>query len=121
MTEVLQKTQQEERAEREAYWQPILADWQSSGLTVKEYCRTNQVNESRFKYWQTKLLPESKRSGQKSAERARQERFIPVQLKSAMSANGDIEIRYREQYSICVKSGFDEAHLRRCLQVLQSC
>lgn len=122
MREVLQKTQREERAEREAYWQPIVSDWQSGGLTVKEYCRTNQVNENRFKYWQAKLLPESIRSGRKAAERGAQERFIPLQLKSAgASVNGDIELRYGEKYSLRLGSGFDETSLRRCLQVLQSC
>lgn len=39
-------------------WMPIIHDCKNSGLTVKNWCVQNDVNEKRFYYWQRRVREE---------------------------------------------------------------
>jgi putative transposase len=36
-------------------WLPIIKECRNSGMSVKNWCEQNNVNEKRFYYWQRKL------------------------------------------------------------------
>ena len=54
--------QQREREEKEAYWQPHIEAWQSSGKTVKSYCEQHDLKSHQFKYWRYQLAPGTRRT-----------------------------------------------------------
>jgi len=52
----------------EKKFQAIYGEFQSSGLTIRDYCANHQINEAKFYYWQNKL------KGQLPPKRG----FVPV-------------------------------------------
>lgn len=44
------------------YWQQIVSDQNSSGLTQHVWCEQNNVNIHNFRYWKRRLVSESKYS-----------------------------------------------------------
>ena len=38
-----------------AYWKNLLSDWQSSGLTVMEYCKSKAIKRGLFYWWVHRL------------------------------------------------------------------
>lgn len=53
-------------AQNVAFWQPHIMAWQSSKLSVKSYCKENELNIHRFKYWRNQLIPKSKTARQQN-------------------------------------------------------
>ena len=47
--------------ERERYWLGVMRRQASSGQSVTQFCRLNQVSESRFFLWRRKLQDRAKR------------------------------------------------------------
>ncbi|WP_250656355.1 IS66 family insertion sequence element accessory protein TnpA [Alkalimarinus coralli] len=39
----------------ESQWQTVLADFQQSGLTQKQYCKQNHIAHSTFSKWKAQL------------------------------------------------------------------
>lgn len=42
------------------YWQQIVSDQISSGLTQHEWCEQNNVNIHNFRYWKRRIISETK-------------------------------------------------------------
>lgn len=40
------------------YWAPIIKECKNSGLTAKEWCRSNDIDPQKFYYWQRQLTEE---------------------------------------------------------------
>ena len=40
----------------------IYAEWQNSGMSIREYCKLNDLKESKFYYWRRKLEYEQETS-----------------------------------------------------------
>jgi hypothetical protein len=59
---------------KEQHWRQVLADWQTSGLSIAEYCRQKNISPGQFYDWQKRLrrrAAEPKgRIRQRMAERA---------------------------------------------------
>lgn len=47
--------------ERERYWHGVMRRQASSGQSITQFCRLNQVSESRFFLWRRKLQDRAKR------------------------------------------------------------
>lgn len=43
------------REYRLSQWLPIIKECRNSGMSVKDWCEQNNVNEKRFYYWQRKI------------------------------------------------------------------
>lgn len=57
------------------------AEWQGSGLSIREYCRTTGITESRFHYWKRKTeMGKEDRTGD----------FLPVNV--SQNATGKVSI-----------------------------
>ena len=39
-----------------AYWTPLLQEWQSSGLSQRDFCRSHNLSYWAFRGWKRKLL-----------------------------------------------------------------
>src|SRR5262245_53964509 len=58
---------------REQHWRVLVADWQSSGLTVREFCSRHDVAEPSFYYWRREL-----RRREAKPARSPAPAFVPV-------------------------------------------
>lgn len=78
---------------REQFWRQAIADQQSSGRTVRDFCRDRQLTETAFHHWRRELRD---RDDARSATPA----FVPVTVVPGPSApnttctpNTTIEVR----------------------------
>lgn len=46
---------QERDPDRERHWRGLVADWQASGLSVREFCSRRDLAEPSFYYWRREL------------------------------------------------------------------
>jgi hypothetical protein len=56
----ISKKREQEQAEKKALWQQHLNFWQTSKQSATAYCKEQNLSVHRFKYWQYRLMPESK-------------------------------------------------------------
>jgi hypothetical protein len=106
----------------------IYSDYLNSGLTVRDFCANQQVNEAKFFYWQHKLkgqLPQKKGGFVPVVfEAGQQDRALPVKDNQGFFPNpaikdktGTCEICYPN--GVVVKlNGLTEAELLRSLLAL---
>ncbi|WP_049770495.1 IS66 family insertion sequence element accessory protein TnpA [Desulforapulum autotrophicum] len=63
MTETLQVHGSVEQSisddEREQFWKSHIESWSPSGLSQAEYCRRNDLNIPRFRYWKHRFRKEN--------------------------------------------------------------
>ena len=57
-----QSYRQQLHDERVNHWRTILEAWQSSGSNIKDYCKSQNISISQFKYWQYHLALDTKRN-----------------------------------------------------------
>ena len=69
---------------REQHWRAVMADWQASGLTVREFCTRRQFAEPSFYYWRRELRT---REGKRAPTSAPV--FVPVTVRPATT----VEVR----------------------------
>jgi transposase-like protein len=58
---------------RERFWREAMAAWQSSGLSVRQYCRRHDLTETSFYYWRRELQRRDVRGASSSPPE-----FVPV-------------------------------------------
>lgn len=105
-------------AAREQFWRRMLADWKSSGLAVRAFCRRHHLAEPTFYYWRQEL---ARRDRQPSACRepatlVTPPAFVPVRV----VAHEPIEIVVRSGQIVRVAAGFDATHLRAIVEALEA-
>jgi len=87
-------------------WRQHVEAYRTSGLTRKAYCERNQIKESAFGYWCTKM---------KRAEKSQDDLWIPLQISEERSSG--IDIRFG-RITLEVKPGFDKALLVDLLRTI---
>jgi transposase-like protein len=90
---------------RERFWRDAVSAWQSSGLTVREFCRQRQMTEASFYSWRREL----QRREAKSASPA----FVPVAVLPAAV----VEVRCPSGHVVTV-SNADFGTLRQLFAAL---
>lgn len=89
----------------------IMDQWNASSLSLLDYCESQNVSLSKFKYWQKKFKKEkSVESGFKSVEIIRPE---PEELKSL----GFIKIEYPHGVMVLVPSNIDQTTLQTLIGI----
>jgi transposase-like protein len=116
--------------EKRTYWRGMLERRAASGLSVRQFCREEQVSEASFHSWKRRLA-RGDRSADESSEKGDPKRsaaksvtkqtdnaavFIPVRLSPA--ANDLLEIVHPRGHVVRLPAVFDEISLRRVLNVL---
>jgi len=116
--------------EKRTYWRGMLERRAASGLSVRQFCKEEQVSEASFHGWKRKLA-HGDRPAKKSSEKGGQERpqakpvtkqaddaavFIPVRVSPA--TNGPVEIVHPRGHVVRLPAVFDEISLRQVLNVL---
>lgn len=119
-------------------WRALVAGWQRSGQTVREFCRGAEVKESAFYWWRRTLARErlrrpSPRAGRPAAEEnggggnppaavcREAARFLPVHvvMDQAGERPSGVEIHWGNARAVRLCRGFDRQTLADVLAVLE--
>lgn len=113
----------------EKKFRAIYGQFLESGLTIRDYCANQQMNEARFYYWQNKLkgqLPPKRGFVPVIFENERQASQIPAHLYDLPGthshpavSNKTISCEITYPNGVCVKlNGLPEAQMLKSLLVL---
>ena len=93
-----------------AKWRGVVAEQQHSGQSIAAFCRQRGIGAPQFYAWKKRL------------HQAERDQFLAVRLAGGgePAAGRTIEIRLGCGRSIVVEPGFDAAHLRAVLAVLET-
>ncbi len=93
--------------EREAYWRDVVSRQAASGQTVAMFCQREKISPPSFYVWRKKLK-----------RQATSPQFVPITISTpATPASAKFEVRLSGGTTVMVPDGFNEAALRRLLQV----
>ena len=99
-------------ASKEKLWREAIAEAESSGVSVREFCRQKGLKESLFYAWRRSLR-------MRDAEAAEKSGFVELVRPAAQKASAGVSIRIDERVSIVLERGFDREALRATLACLQ--
>ena len=95
----------------ERQWRRRLKEWQSSGLSGRDFCRRHALSEPSFYSWRREIA----RRDREQAVAREQPAFVPV----AVVAPEPLEVIVRGRV-VRVGRGFDAAHLRAVVATLEA-
>jgi hypothetical protein len=113
--------------EREEYWQGVMRQQESSGLSISAFCRKQKVAEGSFFYWRRRLIKRQPRKGAVAKKPPRQSRprknttatFVPVDIPTPSSTSGArCEVILPDGCRIIMPMQCDAGRLRDILGVL---
>jgi hypothetical protein len=98
-------------------WQARVLDYESSGLTMREWCERNGVRDGQLRYWLTKARKASK-SGSWACLELVGDGILGARKSNEMAA-GDPGVAVRVGSALIeVRSGFDPSLLSEVLRVV---
>ncbi len=117
-------------AEKEAYWRSVVRRQERSRLSVRQFCREQQLSEASFYGWKRKIASRDRHAGIRSERKGRKRSqaqtvtkpsentavFVPVRLNAA--ASGVLEIVHPRGHVVRVPAVFDKNNLQQVLHVL---
>lgn len=94
-------------------WRKTLADFQSSGLSIRGFCRAHGLPESAFYFWRRELTRRDHRPAKRTtvAKRA----FMPIRVVASVP----LEVVLRSGQVVRVAAGFEAAHLQAVVAALE--
>ena len=104
-------------------WLRHFRRWQSSRLSVRDYCERLQLSEASFYSWKRTLqerglLSDAAPAGTRSP-RTNAPLFLPVAVAEDESSTGPINLILPDGWTVRVSGGFDARTLRQLLAVLR--
>lgn len=99
---------QQRDPQRERLWREVVADFQRSGRTVREFCVQRRLPESAFHYWRRELLRRDAEPASSS-----QPAFVPVTVLPAAT----VEVRCPSGHVVTLPNAEAET-LRRLFAAL---
>jgi hypothetical protein len=115
---------------KEKYWRRLLAQWQLSGQTGRDFCAEHRLSESSFYAWKREIAQRDREkpaqtqattrlsASQRSAPVALPA-FLPVTMATPASSASALEVVLAHGRVLRVRSGFDADLLRQLLVVLE--
>lgn len=98
---------------KERFWRGVLRQWLKSGLSIRQFCRQQQLSEARFYFWRRTLQ-------QRDAETVP---FVPVRVVAAAEdadrVGTGLELILAAGRRLRIGPAFDSATLQRLLTVLE--
>jgi len=98
--------------DKRAYWRDVLERRSESGLSIRQFCREQQISEASFHSWKRKLAA-SERDARLPEDGAV---FIPVHVKA--SSDSALELVHPRGHVLRVPAVFAEGSLRQILDIL---
>jgi transposase len=100
---------------RESYWRQVIARWKRSGLSVRAFCRTVDLNPVTFYWWRREL---KRRDQAPPTPLFLPVRVLPEREQAEPSASG-IEVVLANGRLVRVGAGFDSQTLARVVALLE--
>jgi hypothetical protein len=100
---------------KHAYWLEVLRQWQTSDLSVREFCRQHRHRESQFWFWKRRLVHklDAIPANPKPA-------FLPVTIVEAAAPSAPaIDIRLPSGHRLRVRTGCDRQLLADVVALLE--
>jgi hypothetical protein len=105
---------------KESSWRGRLSLQTSSGLSVREFCRREALQETAFYFWRREIV---RRDSQAHAKRPAVPAFIELRAAPAIASTAEpsaaIELLLPSDRRLLIRGGFDASLLRRVLAVLE--
>jgi hypothetical protein len=96
-----------------AYWEPLVREWQASGLSARAWCMQRNISSSSFNIWKNKILGNANESALTTQS------FVELSpVKSLSSSASGVEL-FCNNVSIRVSKNFDDSVLESCLRLLR--
>ncbi len=107
------KTRSEKLTEIRSFWKKQIRNWQESGLSQSEFCRTNNLIPHRFTYWKRKLVKQQEKAVS----------LVQVDMKTKLNTKpayrSPLRIVFNNQFHIEVDRDFDPVTLRQLVYTLK--
>lgn len=102
------------RKTKQEYWERHVRDWNESSLSQKQYCSDNHLKLATFRYWKSKVEPQSPTKP-----------LLPVTIKPPTSSPtqffpSGISISVTDHISIQLEVSFNRDTLLKVLELLES-
>ena len=104
--------------EKAAHWRAVIRRQESSGQSVRTFCRSEGVKEPAFYHWRRELERREAESPAPKRQTAGETTFAPVQLLDDGNSAATIEIVAGNGYVIRVSEAAATDHVRRVLQAV---
>jgi hypothetical protein len=117
---------------KHARWRQTLLRWESSGLSIRAFCKRERIHESQFWWWRRRLGGRPKTSTTSSSPivsspsagsdpSSSGPAFVPIAVVSdSPSASSAIDIRLASGHRLRVRAGCDCRLLAEVVAVLQA-
>lgn len=106
------QTKSSHKAKRD-YWQQQIRTWKTSGLTQKQYCRSNSIALSTFCYWKSKI----------SRAEPTAPRFYPLAIPPSLSEPPDAGLMLvvgQKQFKVQIQEKFSPTALKKLIAILET-
>jgi transposase-like protein len=106
--------------EKKRYWQQMVREATRSKLSIREFCRQNQLKESQYFWWQRKLNGNRRPKGlQKAGNKSNSASFALVS-NDPESIDAGIELILQDGRRLRISRGVDEQTLRSVLAAVET-
>ena len=110
------------KEQRRAQWRAVVAEAAASGLSIRQFCERDSINEGYFYHWRHRLELEDRAAGWKETPAKPEVRFALVRTEPgngpAHADPGEIELVLDRGWLLRIRRGVDEATLRSVLVAL---
>jgi hypothetical protein len=102
--------------DQQQFWQMVIETWQSSGLSVRQFCKKENPSEPSFYSWRKKLTGDN--SQQDTQHKPESSAFIEVTIPQNNSAA--LELLLTSGNTLRIPAGVDSGTLSMVLSVVRA-
>jgi len=96
---------------KEEFWRQSIVEAESSGQTIRGFCRGRGLNENQFYSWRRELRV-------RAAERTEKPGFVELVTAVGADVGAGVSVRIDERISIVLDRGFDGQTLKAALAIV---